>query len=98
MNERSKLRYISYFSDFIFMQQLMTLEIDIIIGQTQNKIAHLQDEEDDMDDNPDVSKLQKESKKPTRASVASSKIRFKFDAASTYDNQGGYESNSKKIS
>lgn len=32
---------ISYFSDFIFMQQLMTLEIDIILGQTHDNIRHL---------------------------------------------------------
>jgi hypothetical protein len=32
---------ISYFSDFIFMQQLMTLEIDIIFYQTHDNIKHL---------------------------------------------------------
>lgn len=32
---------ISYFSDFIFMQQLMTLEIDITLGQMHDNIKHL---------------------------------------------------------
>lgn len=33
---------ISYFSDFIFMQQLMTLEVDIILGQTENSMRYLE--------------------------------------------------------
>lgn len=49
----SKLRRISYFSDFIFMQQLMTLEIDIILGNIKNDMSHLgkntNDEEEDDD-------------------------------------------------
>ena len=32
------LTWIPYFSDFILMQQLRTLELDIILGQTNNKI------------------------------------------------------------
>jgi hypothetical protein len=31
----------SYFSDFILMQQLMTIEIDLIVGNTSNNIHHL---------------------------------------------------------
>lgn len=34
---------VSYFSDFIFMQQLMTLEIDIIVGMTEETLRHSQD-------------------------------------------------------
>jgi len=36
-----KMSRISYFSDFILMQQLITLEIDIIIGVTENNIKFL---------------------------------------------------------
>lgn len=36
---------LSYFSDFIFMQQLMTLEVDIIMGQTELSMKHLDIEE-----------------------------------------------------
>ena len=35
-----KMGKISYFSDFIFMQQLMTLEIDIIVGITEETLQH----------------------------------------------------------
>ena len=35
-----KMGKISYFSDFIFMQQLMTLEIDIIVGMTDDTLKH----------------------------------------------------------
>jgi len=54
--DKSKLRRISYFSDFIFMQQLMTLEIDIILGNIKNDMSHLgkntndEEEEDDKKD------------------------------------------------
>ena len=40
-NRSGKEARISYFSDFVFMQQLMTIEIDIIIGQTADNIRHL---------------------------------------------------------
>ena len=39
-----KMAKISYFSDFIFMQQLMTLEIDIIVGMTEETLKHGSDD------------------------------------------------------
>jgi len=39
---------LSYFSDFILMQQLMTVEIDIIVGHTKNNIKYLHVTKDKM--------------------------------------------------
>jgi len=52
---------LSYFSDFIFMQQLMTLEIDLIFGQANDNIGLLKpvdqgDEEGDSDSEREGSK------------------------------------------
>lgn len=35
------LKRISYFSDFILMQQLMTIEIDVLVGRTNNFMKYL---------------------------------------------------------
>jgi hypothetical protein len=47
---------ISYFSDFIFMQQLMTLEVDIILGQTENSMRYLELEDQLSDYQPQAAK------------------------------------------
>jgi len=41
MAAKAKLSRISYFSDFFFMQQLMALEVDILLGSTVNYIKSL---------------------------------------------------------
>lgn len=43
---------ISYFSDFIFMQQLMILEVDILLGQTENSMKYLDLNEKVVDELP----------------------------------------------
>ena len=48
--EKQKLKRISYFSDFIFIQQLMTLEVDIVLGYTKNSMKHLGKNTNDSDD------------------------------------------------
>lgn len=35
------LKRLSYFTDFILIQQLMTIEVDILIGRTNNYIKYL---------------------------------------------------------
>ena len=49
------LKRISYFSDFIVIQQLMTIEIDILIGRTNNYMRfldlHYKDKEKAVDPN-----------------------------------------------
>ena len=49
-DKNQKLKRISYFSDFIFMQQLMTLEVDIVLGYTKNSMKHLGKNTNDSDD------------------------------------------------
>lgn len=40
-NRAMNLKRISYFSDFVLMQQLMTIEIDILVGRTNNYMRYL---------------------------------------------------------
>ena len=54
--DKSKLKRISYFSDFIFMQQLMTIEIDVILGNTKNGMKHLGKHTNDDDEDDDKKK------------------------------------------
>ena len=53
LGDKAKMKRISYFSDFIFMQQLMTLEIDIVLGHTKNSMKHLGKNTNDSDEDGD---------------------------------------------
>ena len=64
------LSRISYFVDFIIMQQMMTIEMDIGLGQLKNSIKYLNvdinedaEQEEDEDDEFDIDALIKKKKK-----------------------------------
>ena len=52
---------VSYFSDFIFIQQMMTLEIDIILGITSTKLRSGKDtDHENLEANKDRKAIEKE--------------------------------------